>query len=42
MAGMDPARLIAGAFRNLAENADKIGALNITPDLLRQLMARAA
>jgi hypothetical protein len=29
---------IALAFRQLAENADKIGALNITPDLLETLL----
>ena len=37
--GMDPGRLVALAFRELAENADKIGQLNISPDLLRELMA---
>jgi len=26
------------AFRDLADNAGKIGALNITPDLLTELM----
>jgi len=36
--GMNPAQLIAGAFQNLAENADKIGNLNITPELLQELM----
>lgn len=38
MVGMDPAQLIAASFRDLSENADKIGQLNITPDLLTQLM----
>jgi hypothetical protein len=38
MVGMDPAQLIATSFRDLSENADKIGQLNITPDLLTQLM----
>jgi len=38
MVGMDPAQLIAASFRDLSENADKIGQLNITPDLLGQLM----
>lgn len=34
----DPRFNIALAFRELAENADKIGSLNITPDLLENLM----
>ena len=38
IAGMAPSQLIATAFQNLAENADKIGNLNISPDLLQQLM----
>lgn len=38
MVGMDPAQLIAASFRDLSENAGKIGQLNITPDLLTQLM----
>lgn len=37
--GMDPGRLLALAFKELAENTDKIGQLNISPDLLRELMA---
>src|SRR6185369_16604522 len=37
--GMDPGQLVASAFKELAENADKIGQLNISPDLLRELMA---
>lgn len=36
--GMQPNKLIAMAFKGLAENADKIGQLNITPDLLQDLM----
>jgi hypothetical protein len=36
--GMDPALNIALAFRELAENADKIGSLNITPELLETLL----
>jgi len=36
--GMDPAQLIAGAFLNLADNADKIGNLNIAPELLQGLL----
>jgi regulator of protease activity HflC (stomatin/prohibitin superfamily) len=38
---MDPASLIAVAFRELAENAEKIGELNMSPDLLRSLMQPA-
>lgn len=38
--GMSPQRLIADAFRELAGGADKIGTLNITPDLLREIMDR--
>lgn len=37
--GMNPAQLIAGAFLSLAENADKIGNLNIAPDLLQGLLS---
>ncbi len=36
--GGDPAALIGLAFRELAENAQKIGELNISPDLLRSLL----
>jgi len=36
--GGDPRAMIAVAFRELAENASKIGELNITPDLLNSLM----
>lgn len=36
--GMQPEKLIALAFRGLAENADKIGELNISPDLLKELI----
>lgn len=39
--GMDPAQMIAGAFLNLADNADKIGNLNIAPELLQELMNAA-
>jgi regulator of protease activity HflC (stomatin/prohibitin superfamily) len=38
--GMDPGQLVAQAFRQLAESAGKIGELNISPDLLRELMRR--
>jgi hypothetical protein len=37
-AGMRPEQLIAYAFQELAGKADKIGQLNISPDLLRELM----
>ncbi len=35
---MDSNMMISMAFRQLAENADKIGELNISPDLLKSLM----
>jgi regulator of protease activity HflC (stomatin/prohibitin superfamily) len=35
----DPKLLVAMAFRDLAENAAKIGQLNISPDLLNALLA---
>ena len=35
---MDAGRLVALAFRDLAEGAQKIGQLNVTPDLLRELV----
>ena len=39
-AGMKPEQLIALAFQELAAKADKIGQLNISPDLLRELFDR--
>ena len=36
--GMEPGQLIALAFKELAESADKIGQLNVSPDLLRELL----
>jgi len=36
--GGDPRTMIAVAFRELAENAQKIGELNVTPDLLQSLL----
>jgi regulator of protease activity HflC (stomatin/prohibitin superfamily) len=36
--GGDPRTLIALAFRELAENAQKIGELNMSPDLLKSLL----
>lgn len=37
-AGMRPDQLIAVAFQEIAGRADKIGQLNISPDLLRELL----
>jgi len=39
--GMQPDKLIAIAFQGLAEKAERIGQLNITPDLLQDLIKRA-
>jgi len=36
--GMQPSQLLALAFRDLADNATKIGQLNVSPDLLREIM----
>lgn len=38
--GMEPGQLVALAFKELAEGADRIGQLNISPELLRELLAR--
>jgi hypothetical protein len=38
-AGMKPEQLIAVAFQEIAGRADKIGQLNISPDLLREIMS---
>lgn len=38
--GMDPSQLIAQAFRDLAQSANKIGQLNVSPDLLRTLIGK--
>jgi hypothetical protein len=38
--GMEPGKLVALAFKELAENADKIGQLNVSPELLRELLSR--
>ena len=38
--GSDPGVMIGTAFRELAENAQKIGELNISPELLRTLMSQ--
>jgi hypothetical protein len=37
---MKPEQLIAFAFQELAAKADKIGQLNISPDLLRELLGK--
>jgi hypothetical protein len=37
---MEPGQLVALAFKELAEGADKIGQLNVSPDLLRELLDR--
>ncbi len=36
--GMNPGQLVALAFKELAEGAEKIGQLNVSPDLLRELL----
>jgi len=36
--GMEPSQLIALAFHELAGRAERIGQLNVSPDLLRELM----
>ncbi|MCA9189596.1 MAG: hypothetical protein KDA99_28430, partial [Planctomycetales bacterium] len=36
--GIDSRQLIAMAFRDLADNASKVGQLNISPDLLSTLL----
>lgn len=38
--GMEPRQLIALAFRDLSENAAKIGELNVSPDLLQTLLTK--
>ena len=39
-AGMNPQQLIASAFQGLADKAERIGNLNITPELLHELLKR--
>jgi SPFH domain / Band 7 family len=36
--GMQPGQLMAMAFRDLADNAGKIGQLNVSPELLREML----
>jgi hypothetical protein len=38
--GMQPSQLIAMAFQDLAGRAEQIGQLNVSPDLLRELLAK--
>ena len=38
--GMEPNKLIALAFEGIAKKAEKIGQLNITPDLLKELLIK--
>lgn len=38
--GMEPGQLVALAFKELAESADRIGQLNVSPELLRELLHR--
>lgn len=40
LTGMEPGQLLALAFKELAEGAERIGQLNVTPDLLRELMSK--
>jgi hypothetical protein len=40
--GMAPAQLIAQAFGGIAEKAEKIGQLNVSPELLQSLVAGSA
>jgi hypothetical protein len=37
-AGMQPGQLIAQAFGGIAERAERIGQLNLSPELLQSLM----
>jgi len=39
--GMQPDALIAAAMREFADNAEKIGQLNISPDMLSELMRKS-
>jgi hypothetical protein len=41
-AGMQPSQLIAQAFGGIAEKAEKIGQLNMSPDLLNALLTASA
>jgi hypothetical protein len=37
---MNPSQLVALAFRDIADNAEKIGQLNVTPELLTGLLQK--
>lgn len=37
---MEPGQLVASAFKDLAESAEKIGQFNVSPELLRELLSR--
>ena len=39
--GMEPRQLIAQAFGGIAERAEKIGQLNVSPELLAGLLSSA-
>jgi len=39
--GADPKAMVAMAFQEMAENAQKIGELNVSPDLLKSLISSA-
>lgn len=39
--GMQPSQLIAQAFGGIAERAERIGQLNVSPDLLSSLLRPA-
>jgi hypothetical protein len=39
--GADPKAMIAMAFQEMSENAQKIGELNVSPDLLKSLISTA-
>lgn len=41
-AGMDPGQLIAQAFGGIAERAERIGELNVSPELLNSLLSAGA
>ncbi len=41
-AGMEPGQLIAQAFGSIAERAERIGELNVSPELLHSLLAAGA
>lgn len=40
--GMEPGQMVAAAFKELAQSAERIGQLNISPELLRELLGKVA